>query len=99
MRRWRWRIILLKDVHIPTTKQVFLLLAGRRLSWLFLLQDMDNTVITLLLHWLFLLVTGTKECIPPQVALVVLDVTILEVGYPEVGKSFTCSVQQYKTGF
>ena len=28
---------------------------------------------------------GTKECVPPDVVLVVQDVTILEVGHPEVG--------------
>ena len=28
---------------------------------------------------------GTKECVPSKVVLVVQDVTILEVGHPEVG--------------
>ena len=48
------------------------------------LQDATVTVVVTMVHWLLLLVTGTKECIPPEVILVVQDVTILEVGHPEV---------------
>ena len=51
------------------------------------LQDATVTVVVTMVHWLLLLVTGTKECIPPEVILVIQDVTILEVGHPEVGKS------------
>ena len=48
------------------------------------LQDATVTVVVTLVHGLFLLVTGTKECVPSKVVLVVQDVTILEVGHPEV---------------
>ena len=51
------------------------------------LQDATVTVVVTMVHWLLLLVTGTKECIPPEVILVIQDVTILEVSYLEVGKS------------
>ena len=52
---------------------------------LILLQDTNITIIVTLIHGLFLLVTGTKECVPTEVLLVVQDVSILEVDHPEVG--------------
>ena len=79
-----------KDVPVHADEKALLLLLSWWLSWqlrlvLILLYDTTVTVIVTLVHGLFLLVMGTKECIPSKVVLVVQDVTILQVGYPEVG--------------
>ena len=79
-----------KDVPVHADEKALLLLLSWWLSWqlrlvLILLYDTTVTVIVTLVHGLFLLVMGTKECIPSEVVLVVQDVTILQVGYPEVG--------------
>ena len=52
---------------------------------LILLQDGTVTFIVTLIQGLFLLVKGTKECVPPKVVLLVEDVTFLEVSHPEIG--------------
>ena len=79
-----------KDVPVHADEKALLLLLSWWLSWqlrlvLILLYDTTVTVIVTLVHGLFLLVMGTKECVAPEVVLVVQDVTILQVGYPEVG--------------
>ena len=79
-----------KDVPVHADEKALLLLLSWWLSWqlrlvLILLYDTTVTVIVTLVHGLFLLVMGTKECIPSEVLLVVQDVSILEIGHPEFG--------------